>query len=358
MTTGMEEYLAWGKIIGWSVTGLGIIMTVAALSASVFSPRKDRTFPIAILVGIAFVVLLGGLPIPWNTWSDRDIYAMRFLEMTSQSIFDFSGKDTGFYYLNYILSRFLDVKGFFFALAALYVGNYLVAVKRCVNGDALWLLAACLLSMGFTSYGVNTMRAGLALSIVVMGLTFYRSWVKMGLLFALALTIHFSTAIPIAMIVASKLYNNSKLYFILWCLSVVVSFGAGEYFNHLFQGLSDDGRTGYLAGYDNTYGYKTGFRIDFIIYSFVPMLIGYYYIFKRGFRNTFYSLLFNSYILANIFWVLVIRANFSDRFAYLSWFMIPFVLVYPLLAESRVVRRPGVWLGAIFAGETIFGLLL
>ena len=44
-----------------------------------------------------------------------------------------------------------------------------------------------------------------------------------------------------------------------------------------------------------------------------------------------YSYLLNSYILCNSFWVMMIRASYSNRFAYLSWFLYPVVLAYPLL---------------------------
>jgi hypothetical protein len=36
-------------------------------------------------------------------------------------------------------------------------------------------------------------------------------------------------------------------------------------------------------------------------------------------------------MIANTFWILVIRANFSNRFAYLSWFLMAIVIAYPLL---------------------------
>jgi hypothetical protein len=33
--------------------------------------------------------------------------------------------------------------------------------------------------------------------------------------------------------------------------------------------------------------------------------------------------------MANAFWILVIRANFSNRFAYLSWFLMAVIVFYP-----------------------------
>mgnify|MGYP007128044265 CR=1 FL=1 len=52
---------------------------------------------------------------------------------------------------------------------------------------------------------------------------------------------------------------------------------------------------------------------------------------KRKIFNSQYLLLLHTYVLANAFWVMLIRASYSNRFAYLSWFMYPVVLAYPLL---------------------------
>ena len=63
----------------------------------------------------------------------------------------------------------------------------------------------------------------------------------------------------------------------------------------------------------------------------MPIVLGYYVVIKRGIQDRTYTILLNTYTLANAFWVMVIRANYSNRFAYLSWFMYPIVLAYPLL---------------------------
>ena len=44
-----------------------------------------------------------------------------------------------------------------------------------------------------------------------------------------------------------------------------------------------------------------------------------------------FNVLANTYLLCNSFWVMMIRANFSNRFAYLSWFLYPIVLAYAVI---------------------------
>ena len=55
--------------------------------------------------------------------------------------------------------------------------------------------------------------------------------------------------------------------------------------------------------------------------------------------DPFYARLVNTYLLANALWVLVINTSFSNRFAYLSWFLMPWTLLYPFV-PGRVIHRP------------------
>src|SRR5690606_39264861 len=76
---------------------------------------------------------------------------------------------------------------------------------------------------------------------------------------------------------------------------------------------------------------KTGFRWDFLLYSGLGTFAGWYFIVKRKYEDQFYQWLFHAFLFANAVWILVIRANFSNRFAYLSWFMLGIVIIYPML---------------------------
>ncbi len=84
---------------------------------------------------------------------------------------------------------------------------------------------------------------------------------------------------------------------------------------------------------------STGFRWDFLIYSATAVFAGWYFIVKKGFNDKVYVTLFTTYVFANAFWILVIRANFSNRFAYLSWFMMALVIIYPFLKQELIPRQ-------------------
>lgn len=77
-----------------------------------------------------------------------------------------------------------------------------------------------------------------------------------------------------------------------------------------------------------------GFRIDFIIYSAAPIIVGWIAFFKKKIISRKYRFLLNLYLLANSIWLLCMYAEFTNRIAYLSWFMLPIVLIYPFLNEE------------------------
>ena len=70
--------------------------------------------------------------------------------------------------------------------------------------------------------------------------------------------------------------------------------------------------------------------------------------------DPFYARLVNTYLLANALWVLVIQTSFSNRFAYLSWFMMPWVLLYPFV-PGKIIDRPRTGLiAAILCAHYLF----
>lgn len=298
---------------------------------------------------------MGLMPIGWGTANDRSNYAYVFLNIQRNGLEAAYQNEKGFALINYIIGLFCNVTEYFIVVAAIYVSNYMAAIKRITGKFNYWLLLAVILSMGFTSYNTNTMRAGLAISFIVLGLSYYKSLCKMSCLLALSIFIHNSMIIPCGMILLSRFYSRTRIFYYLWFISIPISFIAGSFFNSIFSSFSEDQRTGYLTAANDQY--NIGFRFDFILYSLAPIAVGGFYIFKQKFKSEFYNNIYNTYILTNIFWILVIRANFSDRFAYLSWFLIPFILLYPILEKSDIVKNPNKWVATIVLGETLFKLI-
>lgn len=192
---------------------------------------------------------------------------------------------------------------------------------------------------GFYFWGTMTViiRSCLASSIVIFAMSLYLDKSKRSnlylsiLLMVLAFYTHRSSTLLIIGFFASKYLLkklNWAIYF--WLLCLMLSLIVGDYFEVLFSSWGfDDRMTSFTSNTDYSGFSHAGFRWDFLLYSAVPIVFG-WYVDRLG-TDKIYSILLGTYILCNSFWLLVIRASFSDRFAGLSWILYPIVLAYPLL---------------------------
>ena len=279
---------------------------------------------------IIVVTVLATLPIPWNSGGDRELYANAFIQM-QMGFNEGISNDRLFSIYTKISSYIVDYAGWFFLTAFIYCINHYKLAQKLSKEYTYIIILMFFTSFMFYSYGVNTIRAGFAASFLLLAIANFKRVTLFYLFIFVAIGCHKSMMIPGLALILSKYFNRTRLFFYGWLLSVLLSAVFGTYFEALFASMAIDSRTSYLmVSADDTH-YKVGFRIDFILYSCLPIFMGYYYVVKRSFKDELYSLFLNTYILANAFGVLVIRANFSDRFAYLSWFIYPIILIYPLL---------------------------
>lgn len=231
---------------------------------------------------------------------------------------------------------------YIFSIAVIYFGLMLVACWRLMRNNLFVAILFCLASFSCFAYGVNGMRNGMACSIVMVGVSLLsgKRWeqiLALALMYC-AYSIHHSTALPSFCALAALLVvKDTKWAIYFWIASLFISAIAGNYVTDFFVNIGIDER---MQGYANldefgnvgqSENVKAGFRIDFIIYSIMPIIMVWYVTIKRNFKDLTYNIIATTYILANAFWVMVIRSEQSNRFAYLSWFIYPLVVAYPLL---------------------------
>lgn len=243
-------------------------------------------------------------------------------------------------------SQTMSAKIYFTIVDLIYFSFTYLACRKAIDNNVFAAVIFLMGSFSFYSYSVNGLRNGMACCILLYAIALCASSRK-NVVFGIALSfisanIHKSTLIPIAALFASLYFIRSfKQAYTFWFLSIIVSLVAGGAISSFFAGLGFDDRLSYLNTMDDGKFSKTGFRWDFLIYSMMPIILGYYIVMKRGIRNRTYEVLLNTYTLANAFWIMVIRANYSNRFAYLSWFMYALVLAYPLFRMDIWGNRQG-----------------
>jgi hypothetical protein len=238
--------------------------------------------------------------------------------------------------MSYIAASGLSVESFFFICAMLYVIP-LAGGPVMIHGR--WgfpVLLALISSFSFFAYGVNGIRNGIAASLVILAIGTQRNILVSVLLCLIAVGTHKAAAVTITAFACAMLCSIPALYAAIWltCLGLCTVFG--ETTGLVIAGIlptGDDIRVGeYFGGLGSD---KGGYRLDFILYSIVPVVISYFMGTKESRRSLFYRRLLCTYLLANAFWLLAMYAAFSNRFAYLSWCLLPWVIICPLLPEVR-----------------------
>lgn len=258
--------------------------------------------------------------------------AYRYLQQGGEMVVD---KDYLFNYMMIFSSKFMSVRGFFQLVDILYLIPVVLFSRKYFG--SYWFFAAFMFiaSFSFWSYGTNGLRNGLGTALFILGLYLYdRKW-AMYLSFGMSYFMHASLVIPIAAFIVSGLYKNPKAYLYIWFASIPLSLAGGSAWSSFFAsiGFAEDRTQGYLTGGSEEYNdqfSQTGFRWDFLLYSASAIFAGWYFIFKKKITDPFYIHVFGIYCIANAFWILVITAAFSNRFAYLSWFLMPAVIAYPM----------------------------
>ncbi|MGC4129833.1 MAG: EpsG family protein [Bergeyella sp.] len=317
-----------------------VLLFVAVLmvfNALVFDVRNRQSINFFSVLGCFLVVLLvlymGLRPISGRYFGDTSTYAAGF-EALKQGQAASIKKDYMFNYFMKWCSNFMNVHQFFLLVDVLYITPCILFSRKYFRRYWFFAMFMFIGSFSFWSYGVNGLRNGLGTAFFILGLYFYDKKVWMYLCFILGYFMHASIVIPIVAFIVSGLYKNPKAYIYFWLASIPLSLAGGSAWNTIFSslGIAEDRTQGYLTGGDEFADQfsQTGFRWDFLLYSASAVFAGWYFIFKKKITDSFYIHIFGVYCISNAFWVLVITAMFSNRFAYLSWFLMPVVIAYPM----------------------------
>lgn len=315
-----------------------LLILLASLIGIRPSPRRNQVVEVpSYILGfllIPFIAwVLGSEPFVIGSWSDRGCYAQGVVDAQRLGLkATLSSREFAFSIYTYLVSLVTNPQGWFYITALIYVGNLLLVSWRLTRSYSYVLFLSFLVAFQFYNYGTNTIRAGFAATVVLLGLSFCNNFKTMMLCFCIAMFSHKSMVVPIVALAMSYKFPKTKFYLYVWLASIVVSYFGGSFLQNYVAGLTDDTRADYITTGDVYY--KSMFRWDFLAYSALPVFLGWYYINKLYFKSEFYRWVYNAYLIANAFWIMVIRAAYSDRFAYLSWFMFPIILMYPLLTQQ------------------------
>ncbi|WP_366521998.1 EpsG family protein [Flavobacterium sp.] len=324
---------------------------------------KNLAFTNSLGIFSFFLILfyMGLRPVSGEYFVDMATYARQFQAYSNGEPIN-EERDVYFEYFTKFCTTIMSLEVYFQVLAILYLVPLYVASRRIFKEYWYYAFLMIISSLIFWNAGVNGIRNGVATSFFLLGISYSNKKIVMACFMAVAFAFHKSTLLLIAIYLFTTFYKNTKYILAFWFLSILLSLALGGFWESFFLnfGFGEDERlTGYLSTDqdDLDMAVKVGFRWDFLLYSATGVYTGWYFIFKKKFEDIYYNHLFNIYLLANATWILVIRANYSNRFAYLSWFMLGVIIIYPLLKIKFFTKQHEI-VGKIILGYFLFTYLL
>lgn len=295
----------------------------------------DKHHIAALMLTVLLILFIGFRPVS-DVFVDMVSYSRSYQFYKDEPfVFDWAVENKLFDNLFlWMASVGFDQTIWFTIIAAIYFGGIYVACRKMFPRDTLFALLVYLAAFSTFSYATNGIKAGAAASLFLVALAYRdKKWVSY-LFIALSWGFHHSMQILVVAYIIVSLLKKTKYYLWIWCGSLLLAAMHVTFFQELFAGFTDEQGASYLIFDDTDSDYlPTTFRLDFIMYSAMPVLLGGYWIFKRGLKSEKYNFLYNIYLLANSVWLLCMYANFTNRIAYLSWQLLPIVLIYPFLNE-------------------------
>ncbi len=295
------------------------------------------------LLTILLTIFLGLRPASW-TFGDMMMYNHRWnvIEVSSNEVhYDFNKEWFFSYVLNTCKIFFSNGQYWFLVVEIFYIGCQFWSCKRLLWENVWMAIMFVFFSYQFFTFGTNGIRNGMGAALMMLSIAYFCDRNNVGyivgfLLFLLAMGCHRSVMIPMAALMTSLfVIKDIKKAVAVWLVCIFLSFFFGQFFVNFFASLgfddrmnsyaTDSERESTMSGFSHS-----GFRWDFLLYSAMPVWIAWYVEYK-GIKDKTFTLLANTYIIANSFWVLVCRVSFSNRFAYLSWFMYALVIAYAVI---------------------------
>lgn len=303
-----------------------------------------------IILAIFLTLLIGLRPLEqaWM-WADTGNYKHAYNAQEGNAFY-FDGNATNIIWdnlFNYWASTRLGISTLFLLGDAIYFLCTYLACKKWFPHDTPAAYLVFLGAFSTYSYSYNGVKAGIAAALFLLGLAYYeKKWISIVLVL-ISWGFHHSMQLPVGAYILGLFYKKTKWYLYGWGFCVLMSLLHISFFQSLFAGYADEQAWLYLGITDgDDFGGAGGFRIDFLLYSAVPIYFGYKFILKEGRKvSNMYCVMVNMYLCTNGIWCLCMYASYCNRIAYLSWFMYPIVLIYPFLKEdlsgSPLFKRQG-----------------
>lgn len=216
-----------------------------------------------------------------------------------------------------------------YVASSLYFDKYVAFIVTVIYSMYPW----------FSLYSSSGLRQGFSLCFMLFSIYFfiYSRWFKFLVSILLSIFFHITSVICVSILLVRKLSFRTILIIYAITLSGSI-FGAWEFIvNNILSKLELGAR--YSIYLSNTIDYSIGFRLDFFIFSIVPLFF-YFFVSRRNLspdENNEISLLMKIYMMLNSFMNIMSFMPYYDRFAAFSWYIWPVVILLICYKKSRAL---------------------
>lgn len=320
-----------------------IIVTVATLvhvilysgnGADVMKSRKGNAWS-ALIFTVMMTVFIGVRPISY-VFADMPAYANAMVDHR------FEGLpitwDTNYVFqpmMAWLSSMNASVQTPIVVLAIINFGCTFLAMRKMFPEDTM--LAMLVFFGAFCTFGgaVNGLKAGCAAALFLVAIAYREKKLVSILFLIISMGFHHSMQLPIIAYLLCLFFKNTKVYIAIWLICLLLAIAHVTALMGMFASYTDERGADYLlraaGSIDSSFGGKIGFRYDFVLYSIVPVIIGYITLFRKNIISKEYSFMINYYLITNAIWMLCMYAQYTNRIAGLSWIMYPMLIIYPFM---------------------------
>lgn len=318
------------------------ITIIVSVFVYVNKPKRNKLnkYTVTYLSALVIALLFGFRGVNIGTDTPNYIYNYEYKFVPMQT-FEYN-KDILWDFVNYILSRFTEDTIVLFSLVALgYVFLPLIGLKKILNENILYFYLFFIISPNFFLFGANGIRNGLAASLFLFSFRYYKNY-KQWIILIISSLIHLSLLIPLSFYFISRYFRNIKLVLFIYLILLIFTMLGLKFINYIPLEFS---RLDAFINIDR--GAKSqkilNIPINFLTYSIGPIIISSYFILKKKLYDEFFLRISITYILSSCVYIAAFDLDFAVRFAYLSEFLMPLVVVYPFI-KFKIIKYREIYL--------------
>ncbi|MDC8105108.1 EpsG family protein [Chryseobacterium sp. PTM-20240506] len=328
-----------------------IIYFVFAVAAFIFSmyvdiKKKNYNNISRFVTGILFIIIavLFGFR-DSEVGSDTEMYKWQFLNHYADL-----GVQIAFKYLIVLFHFFTeDYRYFLFGISILYTLIIFWSIDNLLKSfeTNFLLVAFSFVSLFFfLSLGINIIRQGVSLALVLLGVSYYfkerRNIISWIIPFILAIGFHSTTIVVLVLFLIVLFAKKATLnfYYFWYFILLVVSALGGSIISlgSLLNFVIDSRQSDYYIKGIGAEEFVVGFKLQFAAFNTIFLLIFSFINFKLlKNENNNYKLLLKYYMLISGVFFMMFQIPFSDRWGVMSWITIPFLLS-PLFSVKNTAK--------------------